>query len=132
MKIQALLPIALAGALVVGCTGYQDRPKTTVGTLGGAALGGWAGSNIGKGSGQLAATAAGTLIGAFIGYGIGESLDNVDRLYAERTAQGALEQNPSGVSSTWSNPDTGNYGSVTPQPASSMTICAAWPTRLCW
>ncbi len=117
MKITKLLPIALAGLLLAACADYRDSPKATVGALGGAALGGWAGSNIGNGSGQLAATAAGALIGAVLGYGVGESLDRVDRLYAERTAYDALEHNPSGATSGWSNPDTGHHGTITPAPA---------------
>jgi len=32
----------------------------------------------------------------------------------ERTAQGALEKNRSGTTSTWRNPDSGNSGDVTP------------------
>ena len=42
-----------------------------VGTLLGAAIGGFAGSQFGGGSGKLAATAAGTLFGAAVGSGAG-------------------------------------------------------------
>ena len=35
-------------------------------------------------------------------------------LYAERTADQALETNPTGQSSTWNNPDSGNSGTFTP------------------
>jgi len=88
--------------------------KETLGGLGGAAVGGLAGAQIGGGSGQLAATAVGALLGFFIGQEVGKSLDKADQLYAERTAGQALESSPSGQSSTWSNPDSGNSGTITP------------------
>ncbi|MFQ6017819.1 MAG: glycine zipper 2TM domain-containing protein, partial [Kiloniellaceae bacterium] len=49
-----------------------------IGTLLGAAAGGFAGSKIGKGDGQLAAVAAGTVLGAFLGHEIGASLGEAD------------------------------------------------------
>lgn len=42
-------------------------PDTGLGTLGGAALGGWAGSGIGSGSGNAAAIVGGILLGSIIG-----------------------------------------------------------------
>lgn len=132
MRCAKVLPLGFAVLLLAACSDNMG-PKETVGTLGGAALGGWAGSNIGSGTGQLAATAAGALIGAVVGGGIGSSLDNVDRLYAERTAQNTLENSPSGVPGEWRNPDSGNYGSVTPQPAyqtASGQYCREYQTTV--
>ncbi len=132
MRYAKVLPLGFAALLLAACSDNMG-PKETVGTLGGAALGGWAGSNIGSGTGQLAATAAGALIGAVVGGGIGSSLDNVDRLYAERTAQNTLENSPSGVPGEWRNPDSGNYGSVTPQPAyqtASGQYCREYQTTV--
>jgi surface antigen len=93
----------------------QYGPKESIGTLVGAGLGGLAGSQIGHGSGKLAATGAGVLLGGLLGNQVGRSLDRADRTYAERTSQQALEYNPSGQSAEWRNPDSGNYGYVTPQ-----------------
>ena len=42
-------------------------PDTGIGMLGGAALGGWAGSGIGSGSGNAAAIVGGILLGSIIG-----------------------------------------------------------------
>jgi outer membrane lipoprotein SlyB len=42
-------------------------PDTGIGTVGGAALGGWAGSGIGSGSGNAAAIVGGVLLGSLIG-----------------------------------------------------------------
>ena len=51
------------------------------------------------------------MAGLFPGSGIGASLD---KLYAARTRQAALEIRPSGVPSRWHNPSTGNAGVITP------------------
>jgi surface antigen len=56
----------------------------------------------------------GTLLGALVGSEIGRSLDEADRLAAERTAYTAFERYPTGQQAAWQNPDTGNYGYTTP------------------
>lgn len=114
MKIPALL---VAGALVVSlaaCETGQYGQKQTGGAVLGGIAGGLLGSQIGGGKGKLAATAAGAVLGVFLGSEIGKSLDKADKLYAQRTQQGALEANPAGQASSWSNPDSGNSGTVTP------------------
>ncbi|MGK9166573.1 glycine zipper 2TM domain-containing protein [Inquilinus limosus] len=103
----------LVGA--VALAGCQDfGPKQGAGTLIGAAGGGLLGSQFGSGTGKLAATAAGVLIGGWLGNSVGASLDRSDQLYAERTYNRAFETAPTGTSSSWRNPDSGNYGTVTP------------------
>src|SRR3546814_8848627 len=84
--------------------------KEGVGTVIGAAGGAWAGSSIGKGTGRIVATAAGTLLGGLIGNQIGRSLDRVDQMHVEQTAQQALERYPDGQSASWQNPNTGHSG----------------------
>jgi len=107
-----LVGVVALGLGLAAC--QQQGPKQTIGTLGGAALGGLAGAQIGSGSGKLAAVAVGTLLGAFIGSEVGKSLDKADQVYAEQTTSDALEENRSGQRSTWENPDSGNSGTVTP------------------
>ena len=68
----------------------------------------------GGSSGAREATAAGTLLGAFLGNQIGRSLDRVDQMHAEETAQAALERYPDGSSATWQNPNTGHSGYTVP------------------
>jgi surface antigen len=89
-------------------------PKETGGTLIGAAGGAAVGSQIGSGTGRLVAVAIGTLAGALIGQGVGQSLDRADQLAMERNAQYALESTRTQSTTTWRNPDSGNYGSITP------------------
>src|SRR4051794_14046665 len=69
-----------------GSPGFGSGSKQVLGTLGGAALGGWAGSGVGGGTGKLAAVGAGTLLGAFLGSGFGSSLDRADEAYARQAA----------------------------------------------
>jgi surface antigen len=89
--------------------------KESAGTLGGAALGGLAGAQLGRGTGSLAATGAGVLLGGLLGNQVGKSLDRADTLAAQRTPAQALETAPTtGQARPWRNPDTGNAGTVMP------------------
>lgn len=107
----------IAAALFLGACASDSGPKQSGGTLIGAGLGALAGSQIGSGSGQLAAVAIGALAGAFVGGEVGKSLDKADKIAMERSTQRALETAPSGQSVAWRNPDSGNSGTITPQPA---------------
>ncbi len=83
--------------------------RETVGTLLGAAGGGYLGSRIGKGDGRLAAVGAGVFIGAIIGGSIGRSMDEVD----QNCVGNVLEQAPDGETIIWNNPNNRRY-QVTP------------------
>ncbi len=113
MKIRQIVAVALFPVILTAC-GNLGGPKQTGGTLLGGGLGALAGSQIGGGTGRFAAVAIGTLLGAFVGGKAGKSLDRADKLFANRMAQGSLEQAPSGQSSTWKNPDNGHSGTFTP------------------
>ncbi len=106
------LPMALVLALAACAPGQVN--KQTGGTLIGAGLGALTGSQIGGGRGKLAAVAIGALAGAYLGSEVGKSLDRADRLAMKQTSQTALENNPVGRASSWSNPDSGHSGTVTP------------------
>jgi len=125
--------IVIAVALTLAACANGPGPKQAGGTLLGAALGGLAGSQIGGGKGQLAAVGAGVLLGGLLGNEAGRSLDRADQLYAERTAQKALETAPSGTTSNWVNPDSGHAGSVTPSPAyrtADGRVCREYQTTV--
>ena len=114
-RITVTFVVGIVAISLAACEANQQYgPKETGGAILGGVAGGLLGSQIGGGKGQLAATAAGTLLGVFVGSSVGKSLDKADRLYATQTANNALERNPSGQRSTWSNPDSGHSGSVTP------------------
>jgi surface antigen len=105
-----LIATAVLGVsvLLAGCS--QDTKNQDVGTVVGGALGGLLGAQVGSGSGRVAAAVAGSIAGSLIGGSIGKSMDELDRMKATQ----ALEKTPTGQTSTWQNPDTGNSYSVTP------------------
>lgn len=114
MKFRNIIAAGAIALTTAGCLGSTGiGTKQAVGGLGGAALGGFLGSQFGSGTGQLAFTAAGAVLGGLAGSEIGRSLDDNDRREAARAnqlAQGA----PIGETIAWNNPNSGNYGSVTP------------------
>ena len=106
--------VVFAATLSLAACVSDQGDKQTLGTLIGAGLGGLAGSQIGSGTGQLAAIGAGVLLGGLLGNEVGKSLDKADIAYSERNAQETLEYQPTGATSSWVNPDSGNSGSITP------------------
>ncbi|NIJ41910.1 surface antigen [Parvibaculum indicum] len=89
----------------------NDRGKDMLGAIGGALIGGLIGSQFGGGDGKLFTTGAGVLVGAMLGQNIAGNLDRRDRPYVERASYDALA---GGRRTQWRNPDSGNYGYVTP------------------
>lgn len=98
---------------LAACQAQDMGTKESFGTLGGAAVGGLLGSNVGKGSGRLAATAAGVVLGGWLGNEIGSSLDKADRSQIYRAETRAYSA-PIGQQITWNNPQSGNAGTITP------------------
>jgi len=114
MRTTGIALAAAAAVLLAGCQNMQDNPKQTMGTILGAGTGALIGSQIGSGRGQMVGIAVGTLAGAMLGSEIGKSLDNADKAMSQRTAQTSLENNRTGQTSSWRNPDSGNTGTYTP------------------
>ncbi len=114
MKITRITSAALVVLSLSACAELQNNPKRSLGTLVGAGLGALAGSQIGGGTGRLAAVAIGALGGAYLGGEVGRSLDRADRARADRTARTALEYNRTGETVRWRNPDSGHSGTFTP------------------
>jgi surface antigen len=109
------IALVTAAGLLSACadTGQKQNVGTVLGGVGGAV----AGAQFGSGTGRLVGVAAGTLIGALLGSEVGKSLDRADHVYMERANQRAFESTPSGTQVSWRNPDSGNAGTVVPQPA---------------
>jgi len=108
------IKIVMAVVMALGLSACgQGRDKEIVGTLLGAAAGGAVGSQIGSGSGNAVAIGVGVLIGGLIGNQVGRYMDDQDKQYAQKAAGQSFNQ-PTGSSSNWRNPDSGNSGSYTP------------------
>ena len=128
-----IMTLALVSTLALGACAQDGSSnpwgmgnKQTVGTAGGAVLGGILGSKVGKGSGQLWATGAGALLGAFVGSSIGQSLDQADMAYHEQAVEKAYNA-PLNQTVNWNNAESGHSGSVTPiregKQASNGALC---------
>ena len=73
--------------------------RELLGSLLGGATGGFLGSKVGDGRGQLAAIAGGTLLGFLVGGSIGRTMDEVD----QNCIGQALEHASDGQTITWNN-----------------------------
>jgi len=106
MERTLILAGALAAMLLGACTSTPTREEA--GKASGGITGGVAGSEAG-GRGT-AGTMSGTLVGVALGGLAGRAMDESDR----RHTAIALETVPTGRSSRWRNPETGNTYIVTP------------------
>ena len=108
---------ALAGSLLLaGCQTGNVGTGEGIGTLGGAAAGGLLGNALTShagGTGQAAGTLLGVLIGGFAGNQLGGMVDDGDRQRAAAAEQRAYSA-PLNQQITWSNPENGNRGVITP------------------
>lgn len=114
MGTTVLKAIALVMVVVVGlggCATIEQNPKTAIGGLGGAAAGGLIAGIAGASPAWIAASVIG---GALVGGLIGNYLDERDKRLAAQAAHQALETAPSGKSVSWTNPENGHSGAVTP------------------
>lgn len=107
--MKSVMPIALSLFILILLTGCNPT-KQNVGTVVGAGSGAFIGSQIGGGTGQLAAVAIGTLLGGYIGGSIGKNMDELDQYKTQQT----LESSPTGSTVAWNNPDTNVDYRVTP------------------
>ena len=126
-QFSSLSLIFIFALTLIGCGGQKYGEKQTGGALIGGLIGGILGSKAGSGKGKLATTAIGTAIGIHLGSEIGKSLDKADISYAKRTTNQDLESNPTGKLSSWSNPDSGNSGTI--KPIKTVNSSAGQPCR---
>lgn len=105
-----LVALSATGCATAGET-FRENPKAVLGSLGGAALGAGIAAIAGGGAGAIIAAGAG---GALLGGIVGNKLDDRDKQKAADAAHQAFESGRTGQSTEWTNPDTGNSGSVTP------------------
>ena len=109
--VRAVAVATVATFALASCATIGDNPKTAIGGLGGATVGGLIAAAAGGGG---AGIAAGVIGGALLGGLVGNYLDDRDKKMAADSANRALETAPSGQSVAWNNPDSGHSGTVTP------------------
>jgi len=105
---QALALVVTAAVVLAGCENPPSKEQK--GAVAGAVVGGVVGSTIGGGTGRTVAIVAGAVAGGLFGAHIGGKMDEADRLKAAQ----ALESTPTGQTTTWKNPDSGDSYKMTP------------------
>lgn len=121
MKAIAVALTGLMALMVTSCANV-DMNKGKQGALGGAAGGALLGQAIGR---NTEATLIGAAVGTMLGYVVGNEMDKYDR----RELNQAYEFTPSGQTTSWQNPDSGNAYAVTPQPAYTAPSYPESPCR---
>ena len=112
-KFKLATSLFITAIVVGGCAGSGPKEQTGQGL--GSVVGAIVGYNLGKGhKDQGWAIGLGALYGAAIGANIGRSLDERDKQLAEDAFQSSLENNKTGATQSWSNPDSGHSGNTTP------------------
>ena len=106
----------LSVGLLASCESGSGNNNEIAGTLLGAAIGMGLGALAGHDA-RPAAMTMGAMVGGVAGNQVGKKLDEADRIKMQHTQQSALEAGRSYDTAGWYNPDTGNRGSYTPQPA---------------
>jgi len=109
--LRCIALVALLMLTATGCETMEANPKTTIGAVGGAAVGGLIAA---AAHGSPAAIAASVIGGGLLGGLAGNMLDERDRRMAAETTHRALETASTGATVPWQNPDTGHSGAVTP------------------
>ena len=121
MKHMRTMKSLIAGALILsvsGCSNFdevRDRVQDmnwleVAGTIGGAAVGGYAGAQFGGGFGQTLFISTGVLLGGAAGYEGARQLSQSDRMAYNNTVRSALDTAPDGKITRWQNPETGRSG----------------------
>lgn len=117
MMTKKFVMTAMTAALVLpmlsACSEGQGLTGADVGTGLGAIGGAVVGSQFGGGSGKTVAAVAGALAGAWIGNKVAKGMTAQDQTYYEGAANKAAVA-PVGQQITWSNPQSGNQGTIIP------------------
>ena len=105
------IAVLMAATGLAGCSSNPDGSKSA-GTGLGAIAGGILGSQFGSGVGKVAATLAGAAAGAFIGREIAKALTKEDKEKMNEATAQALNSEDDIATTTWSNEESGNSGTV--------------------
>ena len=113
MSKKILMGALLSSIALTACSEGAGITGADVGTGIGAVSGAVIGSQFGGGSGKTVAAVVGALAGAWIGNKVAAGMTSQDRGYYETAASRAATA-PVGQQITWSNPQSGNQGTIIP------------------
>jgi len=115
ISAKPLRALLAAGLIVsVSACSWNDKRSETMGGVLGGVFGAVLGSKAGKGTGRNVGVAVGATLGTMLGQDIAKGLSDVDQVFHKRTTDDALKYGKPGEQVSWSNPDSGNSGAVTP------------------
>ena len=119
MRASKGILIGLVAFSLTGCGNSINRLQEIswlelTGTLGGALIGGFAGSQLGGGFGQIFYMTSGVLVGGSSGYSVFRNLGTSDQAYYKSTVHHALTKATDGEIIRWNNPKTGRKGIFRP------------------
>lgn len=114
-KTTATTACLVATALALSACSWNEKRTETLGGVVGGIMGGLLGSKLGGGTGRDITMVLGATLGAMWGQDIAKGMSEADKVYSQRTTEDTLEYGKPGETVTWSNPDSGNSGTVTPQ-----------------
>ncbi len=96
-------------------TGLSACDNQQIGTIAGSVGGAAAGRAIGgDGTGGYVGLIIGAIAGGYLGGKVAEWMTNKDKQQMSTTTTKALEQGKAGQTYSWTNPESGNKGNVTP------------------
>jgi len=112
MSLSLHIAVAISLLASLGACSWNDNRSEAMGGVVGGVLGGIVGSKMGQGTGQTVTTVLGATLGSMWGQDVVKGMTDVDKIYSERTTQDTLEYGKPGEQTSWSNPDSGNSGTV--------------------
>lgn len=104
--------LAVSLALSASACSWNEKRTETLGGVVGGVMGAVLGSKMGKGTGKSVGIALGATLGTMWGQDIAKGMSDVDKVFHERTTSDSLEYGKPGEEVSWSNPDSGNSGTV--------------------
>ena len=110
-KISILIVLVAFIFSACASNSWEENQKAIIGGAGGATAGGLIASAL---DANTAGVLGGIIVGGLIGGAIGNRMDAADRREANRATYSALESAPSGTTTSWRNPDSGNSGTTMP------------------
>src|SRR5262249_33280783 len=130
LVLRCLVLVISVIMVLTGCAEVSQNPKTAIGGLGGATVGGLIAAAAG---GSGAGIAAGVIGGGLLGGLVGNLLDDRDHRLATEAADRGPETGPSRQSVAWRNADSGHAGAVTPvrtYQSTGGTYCREYQTTV--
>jgi len=102
--------LSVASCAIVGEMDNKQKFVAAASTVAGALIG----YQLGGGNAAYLYAAGGAVAGGLFGLSVAQNLDFTDRWSFDKSAANSFDTSPDGITTSWSNPQTGHNGSFTP------------------